>query len=58
MVQRVAERVCASHVVATDDTILPMQSKGKTANARMWVMCVGKRGVRFGLPVTREETQF
>jgi transposase len=32
-----AERVCASHVVATDDTILPMQSKGKTANARMWV---------------------
>jgi hypothetical protein len=32
-----AERVRASHVVATDDTILPMQSKGKTANARMWV---------------------
>jgi transposase len=32
-----AERVCASHVVATDDTILPMQSKVKTANARMWV---------------------
>jgi transposase len=32
-----AERVRASHVVATDDTIMPMQSKGKTANARMWV---------------------
>jgi hypothetical protein len=32
-----ADRVRASHVVATDDTILPMQSKGKTANARMWV---------------------
>jgi transposase len=31
------ERVRASHVVATDDTILPMLSKGKTANARMWV---------------------
>ena len=32
-----AERVRASHVVATDDTILPMLSKSKTANARMWV---------------------
>jgi transposase len=32
-----AERVRASHVVATDDTILPMQSKGKTTKARMWV---------------------
>ena len=32
-----AERVRASHVVATDDTIMPMLSKGKTANARMWV---------------------
>jgi transposase len=32
-----AEHVRASHVVATDDTILPMLSKGKTANARMWV---------------------
>jgi transposase len=31
------ERVRASHVVATDDAILPMLSKGKTANARMWV---------------------
>ena len=31
------ERVRASHVVATDDTIMPMLSKGKTANARMWV---------------------
>ena len=32
-----AERVRASHVVATDDTILPMLAKGKAANARMWV---------------------
>ena len=31
------ERVRASHVVAPDDTIMPMQSKGKTTNARMWV---------------------
>jgi len=29
--------VRASHVVATDDTIMPMLSKGKTTNARMWV---------------------
>ncbi len=27
----------SSHVVATDDTIMPMLSKGKAANARMWV---------------------
>jgi transposase len=32
-----AQRVRASHVVATDDTILPMLRKGKTTNARMWV---------------------
>jgi transposase len=32
-----AARVRASHVVATDDTIMPMLSKGKTTNARMWV---------------------
>jgi transposase len=32
-----AERVRASHVVATDDTIMPMLSKVKTTNARMWV---------------------
>ena len=32
-----AERVRSSHVVATDDTIMPMLSKGKAANARMWV---------------------
>ena len=35
--QLMAERARASHVVATDDTIMPMLSKGKTANARMWV---------------------
>jgi len=32
-----AQRVRASHVVATDDTIMPMLSQGKAANARMWV---------------------
>ena len=37
-----ADEVRASHVVATDDTIMPMLSKGKTANARMWVY-VGRR---------------
>lgn len=31
------ERVRQSHVVATDDTIMPMQSEGKTKSARMWV---------------------
>jgi len=35
--KQAADRVRASHVVATDDTIMPMLSKGKTANARMWV---------------------
>jgi len=35
--QLMAERVRASHVVATDDTIMPMLSKGKAAKARMWV---------------------
>ena len=32
-----AERVRRSHVVATDDTIMPMLSVGKTKSARMWV---------------------
>ena len=32
-----ADRVRSSHVVATDDTIMPMQCKDKVANARMWV---------------------
>jgi transposase len=30
-------RVRQSHVVTTDDTIMPMQNKGKCTNARMWV---------------------
>src|SRR6267142_6052255 len=34
---RMAERVRQSHVVATDDTILPMLSPGKVKQARMWV---------------------
>ena len=32
-----AGRVRSSHVVATDDTIMPMLSKDKCSNARMWV---------------------
>ena len=32
-----AERVRGSDIVSTDDTIMPVQSIGKTANARMWV---------------------
>jgi transposase len=35
--KRMGERVRESHVVATDDTILPMLSVGKTQPARMWV---------------------
>jgi transposase len=35
--RRMAERVRASHLVATDDTVLPMLSAGKTQPARMWV---------------------
>jgi hypothetical protein len=35
--QLMTEGVRASHVVGTDDTIMPMLSKGKAANARMWV---------------------
>jgi len=31
------EGVRASHVVGTDDTIMPMLATGKAANARMWV---------------------
>ena len=31
------DNVRRSHVVATDDTILPLLQKGKTAKARMWV---------------------
>ena len=30
-------RVLASHVVCTDDTVMPMLSPGKTKQARMWV---------------------
>jgi transposase len=38
-----AQRVRASHVVATDDTIMPMLAKGKAAKGRMWVY-VGDEG--------------
>ena len=50
-----AERVRASHVVATDDTIMPMLSKGKTTNARMWVY-VGDDGYRKSKPPTIRQT--
>jgi transposase len=43
-----AERMLASHVVATDDTIMPMLSKGKTTNARMWVY-VGDDGYPYNV---------
>ena len=32
-----AQKVRESHVIATDDTILPMQSPGKAAPARIWI---------------------
>jgi transposase len=35
--ERMAEQMRASHVVGTDDTIMPMLIPGKAANARMWV---------------------
>jgi transposase len=35
--RRMAERVRQSHLVATDDTVLPMLSAGKTHPSRMWV---------------------
>jgi transposase len=38
--ERMAERFKKSHVVATDDTVLPLLSPGQTELARMWV-CVG-----------------
>jgi transposase len=35
--QRMAERVRQSHVVGTDDTVLPMLAPGRAQPARMWV---------------------
>ena len=43
-----AARVRASHLVATDDTIMPMLSKGKSTNARMWVY-VGDDGYPYNV---------
>jgi transposase len=34
---RMAHRVRKSHVLATDDTAMPMQQPGKTKKARMWI---------------------
>jgi transposase len=35
--QRMIEKVLASHLIATDDTHMPMQAKDKAAKAYMWV---------------------
>jgi len=35
--QRMIQRVLESHVIATDDTHMPMQAKDKTIRAYMWV---------------------
>jgi transposase len=35
--QLMVQRVLASHVIATDDTVLPMQAPGKTKRARIWI---------------------
>lgn len=34
---RMVQRVRQSHVLATDDTVMPMQHPGKTKKARMWI---------------------
>ncbi|MCO6439043.1 MAG: IS66 family transposase [Phycisphaerae bacterium] len=34
---RMVQRVLQSHVLATDDTVMPMQHPGKTRKARMWI---------------------
>jgi transposase len=39
---RMVERVLASHVIHTDDTVMPMLQPGKTKQARMWTY-VGDR---------------
>jgi len=35
--ERMVSRVLASHVVCTDDTVMPMLAPGKARQARMWV---------------------
>ena len=34
---RMVQRVRQSHVLATDDTVMPMQHPGKTKKSRMWI---------------------
>jgi transposase len=34
---RMVQRVLASHVLATDDTVMPLQQPGKAKPARMWI---------------------
>jgi transposase len=34
---RMAQRLLASHVICTDDTVMPMLAPGKTKQARMWI---------------------
>jgi transposase len=35
--ERMVQRVLQSHVVATDDTVMPLLAPGRTKKARMWV---------------------
>lgn len=35
--RRMVQRVLASHVLATDDTVMPLLAPGKTKQARMWI---------------------
>jgi transposase len=35
--RRMVQRVLQSHVLATDDTVMPMQQPGKTKKSRMWI---------------------
>jgi transposase len=35
--QRMVQRVRQSHVLATDDTVMPMQHPGKAKKSRMWI---------------------
>ena len=35
--RRMVERVLQSHVLATDDTVMPLLAPGKTKQARMWI---------------------
>lgn len=46
--RRMIQRILTSHLVCTDDTIMPMLAPGKTARARMWVY-IGDRANPYNL---------